>query len=363
MLLLILLSLSVLNSATMFSHSMASPVYEVAMSSQGKSFAVRTLDDRVYFFNSGGATILEKSYPRNVKVIAVSDGGSYLGVGNIDGNLRIYKESEDVFNLKADNAISGLAISNNGEIIAYSSDKELGIISFLKPFTQINLGNYIYSVGISRDGSEIAAGLSNGSLIILNQKGKIVKNIDLGNLIYEVEVSEDGSTILARTTKRIVILTSSGDIVFQKELKVRDACLAGKAERFGVVSDNIVEIYDFYGHLLYKIKAEGVQSIDTNEDSNLLLVGTWGGDVKLLNLSALILNKSENMNISANQTEIAASQKTGGIKNETPVKVIKEIEGIKEYKMGHFTFKELLVAFLVGVIISSMTLIYFKTKK
>jgi len=328
------------------------------MGSEGESFALRTLDSNVYFFSSGGATIFETSFSKSVKAIAVSSEGSYLGVGDIDGNLRVYNGSEGVFSLRKENAISSLAISGRAEKIVYSSGTELGIISFLKPFTEVNLGDYIYSVDISKDGSKIAAGLSNGTLFILNAKGEVQKSIDLENLVYEVDISEDGNTVLARTTKKIILLTTSGDIVFQKELKAIDACLAGSAERVVVAIEGRVESYDFYDHLLYSIEVKDVQSVDISEDSQLLLLGTWEGEVKLLDTSALKLKEEE----PEEEPPVNVSLPEVSPPPETPAEIITERpeQVITEPEKEGFTSKELFIAFLAGVIISSMVLIYYK---
>lgn len=334
--LLLILALTTLGSISLFSADFGIPVGEVCMAGDGSSFAVRTLENQVHLYSYEGEKVFSTSHERGVTSLALS-GGPILVVGDSSGKLKLYQGAEEVLLVEERYPISSVDLSRGGEKIVYSSNRELGIISH-DHGAKVELEDYIYSVAVAGDGSTIAAGLSNGKLLLLNSSGELIGTIDLGRVIYDVETSS--SHIMARTTDRVVVLSREGDTLFEGKLSSVDAALAGEAGEVAIAVKGGVEVYNFSSDFLYSMPAKNVQSVDVPDNGSSLLLAT-AGRVKLIDTQASSLPGYVNV----------SHEKTGrNIENAT--KILSDQKNYSE--------KSIAFAFLAGFVISTLALLYFR---
>ncbi len=356
--LLLLLTLGVLGNATLLSMNLGSPIAEAHLSQDGSTLCVRTLDDRIYVLTKGGASIYETAYSTGLKSLAVS--GDYFGVGDIEGNLHIYKRDQIVYTKNVKNAVSSISISENAQKIAFSHDTTLEVVSDFKTTTSYNLGDYIYSTSISEDGGRIAAGLSNGTLVLLTQNG-VEKEIDMGNLIRQVVLTDN--LLGVRTTKKVAVLSVSGERLFEEKINAKSMAISPEADIIAIAGDTL-SIYTISGNKIAEIDLQA-ESIDLSRKGDLLLVTTWKGDLLLFNTTAIkkaavdLINKEKpaTQETREKSTEIEVSPKPE--QKIAPQKIVNKTE-VSQKKFG---FKVLLLAFIAGLIISTMSIIYFNLKK
>ena len=204
-------------------------IYSVALSSNGEYLAAGGYKNSLYLFNRNGALLWkfgESDHILNntVFAVAISEDGSTIAANCADGYQYIFSKDGSVLSKnKPEKYGNGIALTGDGAFIASGSGDKvlLTMVNGTRVWTSaVTGGNSIEDVVISHDGSRIAAGNRDGTVVLLDRTGKILWQFVAGEGNIGVAISDDGNFIAVRGGNRdLYFLNGDGAVIWKYDPK------------------------------------------------------------------------------------------------------------------------------------------------
>jgi beta propeller repeat protein len=214
---------------TLWEYPTTTMIYSVALSSHGEHLAAGGVDNSLYLFNKNGTLLwnygkADGILNNTVFAVAISGDGGTIAANCADGYLYIFSRDGRVLSkINLEKHMNGIALTGDGTLIALGSENKvlLTTVNGTRVWTSAVTGRGgIEDVAISMDGSRIVAGNSDGSIVLLDQTGKILWRFAAGEGNIGVAISDDGKYIALRGGESdLYLLNSDGAVIWKYDPK------------------------------------------------------------------------------------------------------------------------------------------------
>jgi ABC-type sugar transport system permease subunit/outer membrane protein assembly factor BamB len=185
------------------------PLLGVAIADDGGYVSVASVEGKnLLFLNRAGQLVWEKNLIVPVESTAIYGSGNDVRVlaGTRDSRIYLFDSSgNELYTIQMNDVVHSLAVTSSGSRIAAATGD--GIVSVIdgsngKILWQMNArrergSDQMRAVGMSADGSVVAAGISYGDVFIFDSDGKLQQQIkDSNEDIQAVYVSRDGKVLM-----------------------------------------------------------------------------------------------------------------------------------------------------------------------
>ncbi|MDD1664329.1 MAG: PQQ-like beta-propeller repeat protein [Methanomicrobiales archaeon] len=206
------------------------PIQDISLSPD-ENFVASVADGRVSVYTRGGELVWRNDTYPDVQYVGVSPGGLLTVAGSPD-TIHAYNQSGfELWNYTAPGIGEIIVSPENSDIIASSDYTLLSLHPSGNLLWKYYTGSEILDIGISGDGSTIAAGNQGGQVCLLDANGKLIWSYTAGNWIDAVSLSGDGSLIAAGgIDRKIYLFERSGGLLW-------DYTAGGQVKSVAISSD------------------------------------------------------------------------------------------------------------------------------
>lgn len=206
------------------------PVTNVAIAKDGSLIAATSADLSVYGLDREGNLIWQEPMGIGLQAIAIYGSGEKARavVGNDGGFITIYSRSgQSLLTTAIDYGVNSVDVTSNGaRIFAGMSDGSVVLLNGANgsEIWQYKTGDRIRSVAITSDGTAALAGSDDGHAYLLTSEGELTHQFELNNPVLSVAISADG--------KSLAMGTESGAArFFDRESTLAEVSLAATQQR------------------------------------------------------------------------------------------------------------------------------------
>jgi WD40 repeat protein len=226
-----------------------------AVAARGQYIATGSLDGTSRVFRgSGGGEIFSTHYDGGVRAVALSYDGRRLATGSDDHYVSVFETNTRDEILRVPHVTpNDLVELASGELkLVVSGDggvREFDPSGAAIPYP--DLGNAISRLAVSPDGSLIATGSDDGHVRILNTRSGTLQHFEMGGDINDLEFSDDGKALVAASDDKTagVYDASTNKLIRIRHRSGVTRAAFGRGNLFIVTasSDNTVHLFDRAG--------------------------------------------------------------------------------------------------------------------
>jgi outer membrane protein assembly factor BamB len=190
------------------------PVQDIALSPD-EDFVASIADGRLSVYTRGGELVWRNyTYP-DVQYVGISAAGLLTVAGSPDIIHAFNQSGFELWNYTAPGIREIIVSPENSDIIAASDYTILSLHPSGNLLWRSYTGSEIRDIGISGDGSTIAAGNQGGQVVLLDENGNLLWSYKAGDWIDAVSLSGDGSLIAAGgIDRKVYLFQKSGELLW-----------------------------------------------------------------------------------------------------------------------------------------------------
>lgn len=303
--------------------------YNIEASPNGKYFTISDFHNKIVQINAetGKKDYLYSSGQGPVTALKYSASGKFFAAGTRHGSVLMFK-SEDLSSRNV-TQVPGLFVEDfafspdeatvyfggrNGDISPTTNQKYLYVYgsATLTNLNKIPVPSDIRTVSASSDGKYVAAGMSNGNIIVFNVEDySEYTTLNMGGMIRNVDFIENGNKLLATNEYGDAVVYSMSEKAEAYRLYKTDNASISEVsispDESKVVfssSDNNARLYDLKNGRLIALLGgfeQMTSSVDFSNDGKRIVVASYDGTAKIFTDNGVLVKA---MNIAVtNKTE------------------------------------------------------------
>ncbi|MDD1669142.1 MAG: PQQ-binding-like beta-propeller repeat protein [Methanomicrobiales archaeon] len=185
------------------------PIEDIALSPD-ENYVASIADGRLSVYTRGGELVWRNSTYSDVRFVDISSGGLMTVAGSPDIIHAFNQTGFELWNYTTPGIGEIVLSQGNSDILASSDYTVICLHPSGNLLWRYYTGSEILDIGISGDGSTIAAGNQGGVVSVLDRDGKKIWSYKAGNWIYTVSLSGDGSLVATGGIDRKILLFGKG---------------------------------------------------------------------------------------------------------------------------------------------------------